>query len=1303
MKTFLISILLCIITALGIAQNSLDSGLVAYFPFNGNAIDVTGNGYNGTINGNAALVPDRFGGQNNSFTFPDQSSNISLANTTSLNLQTGFTINAWIKYKNPYSVIVCKHACGIPNGFIFGIDFIGQIAVWVANASTWSSIHTNDIFNEDQWYMVTATYDGNTGTAKIYIDGEVKSSGNVTYNNFTTYPISIGEAYMNNCSASNMTGAVDELKIYDRPLTDAEIQTEYNLSDDGLIAFYPFAGNANDESGNGNDLINNGANLTTDRFGISNNAYQFSGSSNLSRVDSDLLDLINDFSVSFWINRPGSIQYTFVMSKHLAGDDFSGSWGIASYAGGNTLTFSGTPHWGSSSNPITGVISENTWHHIVFTYDKYTNEWKSFVDGFLSNNGTQAFNIQNTDKDFMIGACMPNVSNITASLDDIRIYNRVIDASEVLSLYNDSTTFNTTSVTNVYPHQNSSYFLPDETIKVFFNEVLDPTTINSSSVFVKGNLTGWYTIDPMYNSGNNSIEISPASPFKVGEEVTVSITNEILNSSGVMINPYVFSFKVKPYKGSAKFVAADSLQLTFPPTRVTSADLNNDGLIDVVACNYDSSKVQISLNNGNGTFLSSQLIDGLFKPMHCALSDIDNDGDVDMIIPTNEQNKIQIYKNDGAGLFTNYSEITINAVVAVCPGDFDGGGNTDFVAMTNFGLFDSRAHIFKNDGQGNFTESGYTTISFPVALRNIVGDIDNDGDLDIIGGTGDYWGVYKILLNDCNGNFTYTGGPYIGPNPDEIAGGDFDGDYDLDFVKADWYQSGIQLGLNDGSGTYNILNLGNVGGSPRNPEVNDFDGDGDLDNVNTNGNYIQILTNNGSLNFTLDNYPIGTLNGITAADFNNNGSMDLAGISATTNQIIFIKNCVDSLVAHWPFDGNIGDIGGNFNDGINNGGTFSHDRYGVPDRSIYFDGSTSYAEGMNPGNNLPAGDTPRTFSCWVKSSEASSSRNIFHYGTAQAAPTNYHLFMQDGKYVGIGNGYGFGFLQSSRNIGDETWHFITTVYEGSSTNLQSIYIDGRLDTSGVITSTPNTALLTNWKMGQFMGGSPSLLGNVDDLKIYNLVLSEEQIWANYKVSTTAPNLLFPGNDSTLINPTMIGLVLDWDSTLTATGYRLLLANDSLYNTVIHDTIVSTSSFNFYDWFSVNIDNLYWKVRTINDGGIGPWSETNRFNIILTDVEDEIKLPTEFALMQNYPNPLNPSTMISYQLPVSSNVTLIIYDVLGNEIATLVNDYKPAGIYNVQFTMNNLSSGIYFYQLKVVDPESGSGQVFVQTKKMILMK
>jgi hypothetical protein len=89
----------------------------------------------------------------------------------------------------------------------------------------------------------------------------------------------------------------------------------------------------------------------------------------------------------------------------------------------------------------------------------------------------------------------------------------------------------------------------------------------------------------------------------------------------------------------------------------------------------------------------------------------------------------------------------------------------------------------------------------------------------------------------------------------------------------------------------------------------------------------------------------------------------------------------------------------------------------------------------------------------------------------------------------------------------------------------------------------------------------------------------------------------------------------------------------------------------------------------------------------------------FLLFQNYPNPFNPSTKISWQSPVSSWQTLKVYDVLGNEVATLVDEYKPAGTYEIEFDVSsgirNLSSGTYFYQLKAGD--------YIETKKMLLLR
>ncbi|KAF0153163.1 MAG: hypothetical protein FD143_603 [Ignavibacteria bacterium] len=109
--------------------------------------------------------------------------------------------------------------------------------------------------------------------------------------------------------------------------------------------------------------------------------------------------------------------------------------------------------------------------------------------------------------------------------------------------------------------------------------------------------------------------------------------------------------------------------------------------------------------------------------------------------------------------------------------------------------------------------------------------------------------------------------------------------------------------------------------------------------------------------------------------------------------------------------------------------------------------------------------------------------------------------------------------------------------------------------------------------------------------------------------------------------------------------------------------------------------------------------------VLTSVEKETNIPEEFLLEQNYPNPFNPTTVIRYKIQAASHITLKVYDVLGREVATLVDEYKQPGKYSSTFytLRSSLSSGVYFYRLTSGDPSAGSGQGFVQTRKMTLIR
>jgi hypothetical protein len=128
------------------------------------------------------------------------------------------------------------------------------------------------------------------------------------------------------------------------------------------------------------------------------------------------------------------------------------------------------------------------------------------------------------------------------------------------------------------------------------------------------------------------------------------------------------------------------------------------------------------------------------------------------------------------------------------------------------------------------------------------------------------------------------------------------------------------------------------------------------------------------------------------------------------------------------------------------------------------------------------------------------------------------------------------------------------------------------------------------------------------------------------------------------------------------------------------------------------DSLYFDASQMRDPAIT--------DIIMTDNF----LPAEFKLEQNYPNPFNPSTTIRYQIPKESFVSLNIFDILGNEVGSLIeNEFREAGTYSTEFNTDKLklSSGVYFYQMRAVPstsfPQGQVGQDFIDTKKMVVLK
>jgi len=212
----------------------------------------------------------------------------------------------------------------------------------------------------------------------------------------------------------------------------------------GLVAHYPFNGNARDESGNGNHGIVYGPELTTDRFGQPNRSYEFDGlDEDIEVPDNDRLDLTNDFSFSVWILTTSSATIQSILSKHTAGVNSAGTYvyGIWRSGSSNKLNFEATPFFDGQINSNASITS-NQWTHVAFTYSRTSGIWKHFINGILDRTGTRTFAINNTKLELLIGSMYHQMQYkawyVKGKIDDIFVYNRALSDAEVQYLYSQN-------------------------------------------------------------------------------------------------------------------------------------------------------------------------------------------------------------------------------------------------------------------------------------------------------------------------------------------------------------------------------------------------------------------------------------------------------------------------------------------------------------------------------------------------------------------------------------------------------------------------------------------------------------------------------------------------------------------------------------------------------------------------------------------------------------------------------------------------------------------------------------------------
>jgi len=203
-----------------------------------------------------------------------------------------------------------------------------------------------------------------------------------------------------------------------------------------------------------------------------------------------------------------------------------------------------------------------------------------------------------------------------------------------------------------------------------------------------------------------------------------------------------------------------------------------------------------------------------------------------------------------------------------------------------------------------------------------------------------------------------------------------------------------------------------------------------------------------------------------------------------------------------------------------------------------------------------------------------------------------------------------------------------------------------------------------------------------------------------KTQVRSGSLLVPANSYTFGgNPNAFGAPINFNTSYLYTGGHLIVEirqSGSNGTSRTNDAILSSTS-GYGTNFSAGWAGSYTGTAVTN-GNFCVMQLTN--SPVPTGITPITVTPTEYRLMQNYPNPFNPVTKIEYALPFESSVNLIVYDLLGREVANLVNNnLQKAGVYSVEFNGSNLTSGTYFMKMTA----QGRDNNFVMTKKMILSK
>jgi len=380
-------------------------------------------------------------------------------------------------------------------------------------------------------------------------------------------------------------------------------------------------------------------------------------------------------------------------------------------------------------------------------------------------------------------------------------------------------------------------------------------------------------------------------------------------------------------------------------------------------------------------------------------------------------------------------------------------------------------------------------------------------------------------------------------------------------------------------------------------------------------------------------------------------------------------------------------------------------------------------------NLAPLGNSNYTIEAWIKPNSIANN-GIIGWGTYSSSNAVNAFRLGTGGYL---INYWWG-NDITANIGDISgnWHHVAATFDGTTRRL---FLDG----NEVASDTPvghNVTNNANLTIG-VTNGNEYFNGEIDEVRFWNYARTESEIHDNAVIplrgdesglvalyhfdeasGTTAYDATINAKNGTLVNnPTFVS-----SGALNAESLPVELTSFSFSgNKLLWSTATETNNAGWEVEIrgAGNKDEGTWKsIGFISGKGTtvekqnyvfsvsGLQSSVSIVEFRLKQIDSDGKIsfsnilsvnltPETYSLSQNYPNPFNPTTAITYQLSALSNVKLVVYDLLGREIRTLVNQEKPAGSYSIDFSAADLPSGVYFYKL--------TAGKFSETKKMTVVK